>query len=185
MSNQLDISRLSDAHPKPAHLKYQYGTAGFRTLCVYLILSAHVASTSEYRGSVLDSVLFRVGILAGLRSKKQDGKTIGVMVTASHNPEEVRTGSFEMVLKPAFANALHFIRTMVSNSLTLVGRCLNHRGRPMLPPWPTPPQRVISLKLSRPSFDRQGSTCQNQLESCMVVTLGPLDPPWFQHSGMA
>jgi len=29
-----------------------------------------------------------VGILAGLRSKKLDGKTIGVMVTASHNPEE-------------------------------------------------------------------------------------------------
>ena len=41
------------------------------------------------RASVLDSVLFRVGILAGLRSKKLDGKTIGVMVTASHNPEEV------------------------------------------------------------------------------------------------
>jgi len=39
----------------------------------------------------LDSVLFRVGILAGLRSKRLDGKTIGVMVTASHNPEEVRT----------------------------------------------------------------------------------------------
>jgi phosphomannomutase len=35
------------------------------------------------------SVLFRVGILAGLRSKKLDGKTIGVMVTASHNPEEL------------------------------------------------------------------------------------------------
>jgi phosphoacetylglucosamine mutase len=31
-----------------------------------------------------------VGILAGLRSKKLDGKTIGVMVTASHNPEAVR-----------------------------------------------------------------------------------------------
>jgi hypothetical protein len=34
-------------------------------------------------------VLFRVGVLAGLRSKKLDGKTIGVMVTASHNPEQV------------------------------------------------------------------------------------------------
>lgn len=42
-----------------------------------------------HRGSQLDSVLFRVGVLAGLRSKKQDGKTIGVMVTASHNPEVV------------------------------------------------------------------------------------------------
>lgn len=39
---------------------------------------------------MLDSVMFRVGVLAGLRSKKLDGKTIGVMVTASHNPEPVR-----------------------------------------------------------------------------------------------
>ena len=38
---------------------------------------------------MLDSVMFRVGVLAGLRSKKLDGKTIGVMVTASHNPEPV------------------------------------------------------------------------------------------------
>jgi phosphoacetylglucosamine mutase len=65
-----EIKRLSDVHPKPGHIRFQYGTAGFRT-----------------SGSVLDSVLFRVGIIAGLRSKKLDGKTIGVMVTASHNPE--------------------------------------------------------------------------------------------------
>lgn len=65
-----DIRRLSDLHPKPQGISYQYGTAGFRTL-----------------GKVLDSVLFRVGVLAALRSKKLDGKTIGVMVTASHNPE--------------------------------------------------------------------------------------------------
>ncbi|KAJ6509491.1 phosphoacetylglucosamine mutase [Mycena vitilis] len=65
------IRALADLHPKPANLRFQYGTAGFRTLA-----------------SVLDSVLFRVGVLAGLRSKKLDGKTIGVMVTASHNPEQ-------------------------------------------------------------------------------------------------
>ncbi|KAJ8083874.1 hypothetical protein PM082_002640 [Marasmius tenuissimus] len=64
------IKSLSDAHPKPADRQFQYGTAGFRTL-----------------GSILDPVMFRVGIIAGLRSKKQDGRTIGVMVTASHNPE--------------------------------------------------------------------------------------------------
>ncbi|KAL1748449.1 hypothetical protein HDZ31DRAFT_29658 [Schizophyllum fasciatum] len=64
------IQQLSDAHPKPDRIHFQYGTAGFRTL-----------------GSVLDSVMYRVGILAGLRSKKLDGQTIGVMVTASHNPE--------------------------------------------------------------------------------------------------
>lgn len=40
---------------------------------------------------VLDSVLFRVGLLAALRSKSLDGDAIGVMVTASHNPEKVRS----------------------------------------------------------------------------------------------
>jgi phosphoacetylglucosamine mutase len=35
-------------------------------------------------------VLFKVGILAALRSFKLNGATIGVMITASHNPEEVR-----------------------------------------------------------------------------------------------
>lgn len=33
--------------------------------------------------------MFRVGLLAVLRSKALKGKTIGVMITASHNPEEV------------------------------------------------------------------------------------------------
>ena len=42
------------------------------------------------REKKLDSILFRVGILAALRSKKLDGKYVGVMVTASHNPEKVR-----------------------------------------------------------------------------------------------
>ncbi|TDL28636.1 phosphoacetylglucosamine mutase [Rickenella mellea] len=71
MSLPLDtIQKHFDLHPKPSTLQFQYGTAGFRT-----------------SASVLDSVLFRVGILAVLRSKKLDGKTIGVMITASHNPE--------------------------------------------------------------------------------------------------
>ncbi|KAF9535425.1 phosphoacetylglucosamine mutase [Crepidotus variabilis] len=72
--SQLPSSQLrayADAHPKPPNIEYQYGTAGFRTL-----------------GSVLDSVLFRVGVLAGLRSKRLEGRTVGVMVTASHNPEQ-------------------------------------------------------------------------------------------------
>ncbi|KZT02644.1 phosphoacetylglucosamine mutase [Laetiporus sulphureus 93-53] len=64
------LRTYSDKHPKPNNLRFQYGTAGFRTL-----------------GNVLDSVMFRAGVLAGLRSKRMDGKTIGVMVTASHNPE--------------------------------------------------------------------------------------------------
>ncbi|KAI8062471.1 hypothetical protein BC940DRAFT_308700 [Gongronella butleri] len=50
---------------------YAYGTAGFRSIA-----------------DVLDSVMYKVGILATLRSKKLGGATIGVMITASHNPEQ-------------------------------------------------------------------------------------------------
>ncbi|KAG6862359.1 hypothetical protein C0995_011799 [Termitomyces sp. Mi166 len=70
-SSMESLKTLSNAHPKPSNVRFSYGTAGFRTL-----------------GSTLDSVLFRVGVLAGLRSKKLDGQTVGVMITASHNPEE-------------------------------------------------------------------------------------------------
>ncbi|KAF8343168.1 phosphoacetylglucosamine mutase [Cantharellus anzutake] len=65
------LKRLTERHPKPANYRFSYGTAGFRT-----------------NGSLLDSVLFRVGVLAGLRSKRLEGKTVGIMITASHNPEE-------------------------------------------------------------------------------------------------
>ncbi|XP_078504263.1 phosphoacetylglucosamine mutase isoform X2 [Lissotriton helveticus] len=62
--------QLSLQHSKPAGLLLQYGTAGFRTKAEYL-----------------DHVMYRMGLLAVLRSKQQKS-TIGVMVTASHNPEE-------------------------------------------------------------------------------------------------
>lgn len=38
--------------------------------------------------TLLDSVVFRVGLLAALRSRKLNGKVIGVMITASHNVPE-------------------------------------------------------------------------------------------------
>ncbi|MBN3318094.1 AGM1 mutase, partial [Atractosteus spatula] len=65
-----EVAKKSVLHPKPAGLILQYGTAGFRT-----------------RAQDLDHVMFRMGLLAALRSKKTKS-TIGVMVTASHNPEE-------------------------------------------------------------------------------------------------
>ncbi|GAA5812574.1 hypothetical protein MFLAVUS_006031 [Mucor flavus] len=58
------------AHEKQGFV-YTYGTAGFRS-----------------NAEVLGSVMYKVGILATLRSKKLNGSTIGVMITASHNPEE-------------------------------------------------------------------------------------------------
>uniref|UniRef100_A0A452UYB8 Phosphoacetylglucosamine mutase n=1 Tax=Ursus maritimus TaxID=29073 RepID=A0A452UYB8_URSMA len=64
------ITEYSALHAKPNGLVLQYGTAGFRT-----------------KAEHLDHVMFRMGLLAVLRSK-QTKSTIGVMVTASHNPEE-------------------------------------------------------------------------------------------------
>ncbi|KAM8831589.1 phosphoacetylglucosamine mutase [Spinachia spinachia] len=70
MAQFQEVTKQSDLHPKPAGLVLQYGTAGFRT-----------------NANLLDHVMFRMGLLATLRSKKTKA-TIGVMVTASHNPEE-------------------------------------------------------------------------------------------------
>lgn len=61
-------AEVSKQHPKP-DIKFAYGTAGFRT-----------------RADNLDSVMFRMGLLAVLRSKAKNGQVIGVVVTASHNP---------------------------------------------------------------------------------------------------
>ncbi|KAM7450821.1 Phosphoglucomutase-3 [Porites harrisoni] len=61
-------AEVSKEHPKP-DVTFSYGTAGFRM-----------------RADHLDSVMYRMGLLAVLRSKAKDGKVIGVVVTASHNP---------------------------------------------------------------------------------------------------
>ncbi|NXI91054.1 AGM1 mutase, partial [Psophia crepitans] len=64
------LKKYSALHPKPAGLTLQYGTAGFRA-----------------RAEHLGHVVFRMGLLAVLRSRAVVS-TIGIMVTASHNPEE-------------------------------------------------------------------------------------------------
>lgn len=70
MAEFQEVLKQSDRHPKPAGTFLPYGTAGFRA-----------------NADLLDHIMFRMGLLATLRSKKTNA-TIGVMVTASHNPEE-------------------------------------------------------------------------------------------------
>ncbi|KAK9453798.1 hypothetical protein V1511DRAFT_462092 [Dipodascopsis uninucleata] len=65
------IVRLAAENPRPKDMVFTYGTAGFRL-----------------KGHLLGSVVFGVGLLASLRSRKLDGKVIGVMITASHNPPD-------------------------------------------------------------------------------------------------
>ncbi|KAI9737009.1 MAG: Phosphoacetylglucosamine Mutase [Cirrosporium novae-zelandiae] len=71
MSLKDKILEASAKYPKPEGVSFQYGTAGFRM-----------------KSTLLDSVVFRVGLLAVLRSKKHGGRTIGLMITASHNPPD-------------------------------------------------------------------------------------------------
>lgn len=71
------LKKYSALHPKPAGLTLQYGTAGFRT-----------------KAEQLDHVMFRMGLLAVLRSRAVVS-TVGVMVTASHNPEVRATFSLK------------------------------------------------------------------------------------------
>ncbi|SCU79641.1 LANO_0A06986g1_1 [Lachancea nothofagi CBS 11611] len=64
------LESLYEKHCKRG-FTYAYGTAGFR-----------------YKADVLDTVMFTTGVLAGLRSIYLKGQTVGVMITASHNPPE-------------------------------------------------------------------------------------------------
>lgn len=57
--------------PRKTNIFIQYGTAGFRT-----------------KADLLDHVVFRMGLLAALRSRAKGSAAIGIMITASHNPEE-------------------------------------------------------------------------------------------------
>uniref|UniRef100_A0A6M2DJM3 Phosphoacetylglucosamine mutase n=1 Tax=Xenopsylla cheopis TaxID=163159 RepID=A0A6M2DJM3_XENCH len=60
-----------EMHSKNINKPIQYGTAGFRT-----------------KATDLDYVMFRMGVLAALRSRVKNTAVIGLMITASHNPEE-------------------------------------------------------------------------------------------------
>lgn len=59
-----------EMHPKTSDVFIQYGTAGFRT-----------------KANLLEHVVYRMGLLAVIRSRVKNGRTIGIMITASHNLE--------------------------------------------------------------------------------------------------
>lgn len=63
------IQKYASAHNRPENITYAYGTAGVRMDAL-----------------VLDYAMYSMGILASLRSKSLHGQTVGVMITASHNP---------------------------------------------------------------------------------------------------
>jgi len=65
----LALAVATSSHPRTQDIRINYGTAGFRT-----------------KAESLDHVMYRMGILAVLRSRACQGNHIGAMITASHNP---------------------------------------------------------------------------------------------------
>lgn len=70
-TDKIEITEIINKQDKKTGDEVRYGTAGFR-----------------FNSRKLNYVVFTVGILSSLRSKFLDGKTIGVMLTASHNQWE-------------------------------------------------------------------------------------------------
>lgn len=73
--NIAEIKRLLDRYPISAggtllQEPFSYGTAGFR-----------------YKHEVLPPIIVRIAVFAALRSASLDGEPVGLMITASHNPE--------------------------------------------------------------------------------------------------
>ena len=96
--------------PRPLHL-----LAPSRRSCHHCLLLLNRRETLicvSSRGNILNSVLFRVAILAAL--KRLDGKTIGVMITTSHNLEAI-SACFVIYMREVIHS-----RTTQNNGLKLV-----------------------------------------------------------------
>lgn len=68
--NALKQMREIPVPDRATNPRFGYGTAGFRC-----------------KAELLDGVMLRMGMLAALRSMDRGKKAVGLMVTASHNPE--------------------------------------------------------------------------------------------------
>ncbi|KAJ3130491.1 Phosphoacetylglucosamine Mutase [Nowakowskiella sp. JEL0407] len=135
------VEILSAKHPRPENITYTYGTAGFRMKYVDLKLSSKSRSQlindstfgqitelvsdsyiiAQKRAELLDSVIFRVGLLAVLRSKAQNGKYIGVMITASHNAEPDNGVKLVEPLGEMLAQSWEAYGTELANATSVAG----------------------------------------------------------------
>jgi phosphoacetylglucosamine mutase len=128
------IAAASAKHPKPVDHVFQYGTAGFRM-----------------KANLLDSVVFRVGLVAALRSRKLGGQTIGVMITASHNPPEDNGVKLVDPMGEMLESSWEAYSTSLANVADGDVVSLYHKLELELKINPETPARVIYARDTRPS----------------------------------
>lgn len=117
--------------------KFAYGTAGFRD-----------------KADRLDRVLFRMGLLASLRSKSVGGAAIGVAITASHNPVEdngvkIVDPMGEMLLQQWEGHATRLANASVSELGGVLADVVASCGCDI-----TAPSHLVIARDTRPSGER-------------------------------